>query len=116
MERKYQRLRVWQEAMTLVELSYQALKELPEYERFGLTDQMRRASISIPSNIAEGAGQGSDKAFLRFLYIARGSLQELETQILLCSKLSLMKNTELLLEQSNRVFALITALINKLKA
>lgn len=115
MVRKYQQLNVWQESMLLAEMVYKSLVHLPATERFGLADQLRRASVSIPSNIAEGAGRGSDREFVRFLQIAKGSLQELETQLLLCKRLSLLSNTESLLEAVNRVFALLSALINKLK-
>ena len=115
MDRKYQRLRVWQEAMKLAELTYKEIKQLPNSERFGLAEQMRKASISIPSNIAEGAGRGSDRELLRFLQIARGSLQELETQVMLCNRLNLLPVSDTLNESINQVFALLSALINKLK-
>ncbi|MCP8899607.1 four helix bundle protein [Gilvimarinus xylanilyticus] len=115
MERKYQQLKVWQESMLLAEMVYKALLNLPASERFGLADQLRRASVSIPSNIAEGAGRGSDREFVRFLQIAKGSLQELETQLLLCARLKLLPSTTSLLDVTNRVFALLTAFINRLK-
>lgn len=72
--RKYQKLLVWQEAMNLVVGVYRATERLPTTERFGLCQQLRRAAISIPSNIAEGSGRQSDKDFIRFLNIANGSL------------------------------------------
>ncbi|MDO3388542.1 four helix bundle protein [Gilvimarinus sp. SDUM040013] len=115
MKRKYQQLKVWQESMLLTEMVYKSLLNLPSSERFGLADQLRRASVSIPSNIAEGAGRGSDRELVRFLQIAKGSLQELETQLLLCTRLRLLPNTDSLLEVTNRVFALLTAFINRLK-
>lgn len=115
MERKYQQLRVWQESMLLAEMVYKAVAGLPASERFGLADQLRRASVSIPSNIAEGAGRGSDREFVRFLQIAKGSLQEVETQLLLCTRLKLLPNTGSLLEVTNHIFALLNALINRLK-
>tara|TARA_R110000850_G_scaffold136598_8_gene257832 strand:- start:1211 stop:1603 length:393 start_codon:yes stop_codon:yes gene_type:complete len=115
MERKYQQLKVWQESMLLAEMVYKSLVDLPASERFGLAEQLRRACVSIPSNIAEGAGRGSDREFVRFLQIAKGSLQELETQLLLCTRLNFLSNTKSLLEAANRVFALLSAFINKLK-
>lgn len=73
--RKHQELHVWQHAMDLVEQIYTLTKHFPSEERYGLTSQMRRCAISIPSNIAEGAARGSTKDFIRFLFIARGSLR-----------------------------------------
>jgi four helix bundle protein len=73
--------------MDLVEKVYQASGRFPKAENFGLTNQIRRAAVSIPSNVAEGQGQGTTTAFLRFLAIARGSLQEVETQILVAGRL-----------------------------
>ena len=80
-------LLVWQRSMDLVVECYRLSQEFPEAERFGLTNQLRRSAVSIPSNIAEGHGRGSSKAFLNFLWIANGSLSELETQIILSIKL-----------------------------
>ena len=73
---------VWQESMKLVSLTYSLTKTLPREELFGLVSQMQRAAVSVPSNIAEGAARGSKREFRQFLMIARGSLAELETQIL----------------------------------
>ena len=77
----YRDLLVWQKAMDLVEEIYSLTEDFPDQEIFGLTQQIKRAAISIPSNIAEGQGQSSKKAFNRFLIIAQGSLNELETQL-----------------------------------
>jgi len=83
MIRKYQQLIVWQKAMLLVSEIYRLTQGFPDNEKFGLTSQLRRAAVSVPSNIAEGSGRGSYKDFCRFLYQARGSLTEIETQLLI---------------------------------
>lgn len=80
-------LTVWQKSMDLVEIIYQITDDFPSKEQFGLVSQMRRCAVSIPSNIAEGAGRKGNKEFSRFLYIALGSLAELETQIEICERL-----------------------------
>ena len=77
----YEELVVWQKAMELVRLVYQVTRRFPVDERFALTDQLRRAVVSIPSNIAEGNGRGSNKDYAHFLSIARGSLYETMTQL-----------------------------------
>ncbi len=78
---------LWQKAMDLASLVYLASLELPKTELFGLTSQLRRAGTSIPSNIAEGSARRSTKEFLYFLHVARGSMAELETQVLLAHKI-----------------------------
>ncbi len=80
----YQELVVWQKSVDLAEEVYRLIKLLPKTEEFALSNQMRRAAVSIPSNIAEGQQRRSTKEFLTFLSIARGSLAELETQLILC--------------------------------
>jgi four helix bundle protein len=86
--RSYRDLRVWQEAMTLVEDCYRFSKELPREELFGLTSQIRRAAVSIPANIAEGYGRDSKGSYVSFLKTAQGSLKELETHLILASSAS----------------------------
>ena len=87
----YRDLVVWQRAMDLVESVYLATAGFPRDEQFGLTSQMRRAAVSVPSNIAEGQGRrASDADFVRFLQIALGSLCELETQLELAVRLKMM--------------------------
>ena len=78
---------VWKKSMDLVEITYGLVKAFPREEQFELASQMRRAAVSIPSNIAEGQGRKTDREFLRFLSIARGSRAELETQLLLAQRL-----------------------------
>lgn len=80
----YRELLVWQKAMQVAKETYMVVKKLPKTEIYVIGDQMRRAAVSIPSNIAEGYGRLSDKELFRFLMIARGSKAELETQLQLC--------------------------------
>lgn len=114
MERKYQRLQVWQEAIELVTEVYWLTSRFPDSEKFGLVGQMRRAAVSIPSNIAEGAGRGSDKEFRRFLMIARGSLQELETQLIISGRLGFPLQNPEIQERTNRIFAMLNRLIDRM--
>src|ERR1017187_5319400 len=83
----FQDLRIWQESMDLAVEIYRATSDFPKHETYGLVSQMRRAAVSVPSNIAEGKGHRSDPEFVRFLFHARGSLLELETQILIARRL-----------------------------
>jgi four helix bundle protein len=87
MSSDYKELRVWQDAMTLVRDIYRLTRTLPKEETFGLTSQMRRAAVSVPSNIAEGKGRHSQRELAQFLYRSRGSLLELETQVLIAHDL-----------------------------
>lgn len=92
--RSHQNLRVWQTSMLLVEEVYCLTKLFPDTERFGLISQIRRAAVSVPSNIAEGAARGSLADYMRFLYIARGSLSELDTQMQLAERLGYCQLTQ----------------------
>jgi four helix bundle protein len=92
--RNYQELIVWQKAMDLVEQVYLASKAFPREEAYGLTSQVRRAAISIPSNIAEGQGRRTTPDFQRHLSIAYGSLRELETQTLIAARLRYLAEGE----------------------
>ncbi|MEO9893296.1 four helix bundle protein [Aurantibacter sp.] len=91
----YKELKIWEKGMRLVELVYSLTNQLPEDERFGLTSQIKRCSISIPSNIAEGAGRNSKKEFIHFLSITNGSTAELETQLLLILRLKFISEIEI---------------------
>ncbi|MFY7669952.1 four helix bundle protein [Tenacibaculum sp. MEBiC06402] len=93
---KYENLKIWEKAMSLVEEVYSVIKLMPEEEKYGLVSQIKRCSISIPSNIAEGAGRNSKKEFKHFLSIANGSTCELETQILLSVRLKFIKNEQVI--------------------
>ncbi|SNR15935.1 four helix bundle protein [Tenacibaculum jejuense] len=90
----YENLKIWQKAMNLVEEVYSLMKSLPQEEKYGLISQIKRCSISIPSNISEGAGRNSNKEFKHFLSIANGSTCELETQILLSVRLEFIKQKQ----------------------
>ena len=90
----YKDLVVWKKAMELVVLIYELTEKFPSSELYGLTSQMRRAAISIPSNIAEGRRRGSKKEFLRFLLNAYGSGAELETQLEIAKRLPKTKNLD----------------------
>ncbi len=87
-------LKVWEESMTLVTKIYKVSENFPKHEVYGLSSQIRRAAVSIPSNIAEGAGRKGGKEFSRFLYIALGSLSEVETQLEIAYRLHYIENIE----------------------
>lgn len=89
-------LDVWKKSMDLVEIFYKLTSAFPEEEKFGLINQMRRAVVSIPSNVAEGGARKSDKEFIQFLHVALGSLAELETQYLIAVRLKyIIENKEI---------------------
>jgi four helix bundle protein len=113
----YRGLIVWQKGMALVEEIYRLVKFLPREELYALSDQMRRAAVSIPSNIAEGHERDSLKEYLRFLYIAQGSRAELETQLELCMKLGYFSEDQirLSLSLSDEISRMLRKLIKNLK-
>ena len=108
----YKELKVWQKAMDLTVEVYKLVKLLPKEETYALSDQMRRAVVSIPSNIAEGQGRNSDKEFIQFLSIARGSLWELETQIEICLRIGYIDQS--LAIDTNNLIAEISKMLNAL--
>lgn len=89
--RSFRDLIAWQKAMALARLVYKASTDFPDSERFGLVPQIRRAAVSIPSNIAEGYGRRRTQEYIRFLDIAKGSLCEVETQMILAHDLGMVK-------------------------
>ncbi|OGC61191.1 hypothetical protein A3J33_02895 [candidate division WWE3 bacterium RIFCSPLOWO2_02_FULL_53_10] len=90
----YKELTVWQKAIALVKNIYGLTKNFPQNEQFGIVSQMRRAAVSIPSNIAEGYGRKSPKEYKQFYSIAYGSALELDTQLLICRELGFINFTE----------------------
>jgi four helix bundle protein len=91
----YQGLTIWQKSMDLVVLVYQLVKLLPKEETYALSDQLRRAVVSIPSNIAEGYGRGTAKEVRYFLTVARGSKSEVETQLMICERLGYLHSDQI---------------------
>ncbi len=112
----FEKLEIWQEGMSLAKVVYSVTRRFPAAERYGLTAQMRRCAISIPSNIAEGSGRRTDKDFLRFAYLARGSLLELVTQIKLANSLQFLddEKTARMLERAEKLFAMLSNFIKYL--
>ena len=90
----FRELKVWQKAMDLTVEIYSIVRLLPQEETYALSDQMRRAVVSIPSNIAEGQGRDTMKEFNRFLSVARGSLRELSTQLEICERVNYLDQTK----------------------
>ena len=114
--KNYQELIVWDKAMDLVSEVYSLTKLLPKEELFALSNQMRRAAISVPSNIAEGQQRMAPREFIRFLTIARGSNGELQTQLLICARLSYFTSDQIqpVLSLSYEISKMLTTLIAKL--
>ena len=113
--RNHKDLEVWKKSMDLVGNIYKTTEFFPNKEVYGLTNQIRRAAVSIPSNIAEGAARNSKKEFIQFLFIALGSLSELETQIIIASRLEYLNNLDTLLGDLKFLRKLINRLIYYLK-
>jgi len=115
MVKDYKELEVWQKGILLVLKVYELTKVFPKEERYALTDQIKRAAVSIPSNIAEGASRNTTKEFIQFLYIARGSASELETQIIIAKKLGYMNDEESLISDITIIRKMLNALITSLR-
>ena len=112
----HKELVVWQKGMGLVEKVYRMTQDFPSHEQWGLTSQMRRAVVSVPSNIAEGFGRQATGDYRHHLAIARGSLLELETQVMLCQRLSYIgdKSSIDLLDDINQLSRMISVMITRL--
>ncbi len=115
--RSYRDLEVWQRGVDLVELIYKLTPSFPSEEKFGLTAQIRRAAVSIPSNIAEGWGRDSTKEYVRFVRIARSSLFEVETQLIIAHRLGYLNEDELKtsLQETEVESRMLLSLIRSLK-
>jgi len=114
--KNYRDLIVWQKAMELVTNIYNHTKSFPEVERYGLTLQLRRSSVSLPSNMAEGYGRKSTQDYIRFLRIANGSLFELQTQLEIAFNLGFLTDDSfsLLFESSREIERMLSSLIKKI--
>jgi four helix bundle protein len=108
----FKELNVWQRAVRLTVVLYKTLQKFPETERFGLTSQIQRAAVSVSANIAEGWGRGSTKEYIQFLYIARGSLMELETHLIIAQQLNYINNDQL--DQFGKDIEDIAKMLNRL--
>jgi len=117
MKKNYKDLLVWKKSIEYVKMVYIIIKKFPDDEKFGLSSQVKRASVSIPSNIAEGSSRFSKKEFIRFLYISRGSLCELETLFIISKELNFIDSNELkkVLDLKDEIGKMIYGLINSLK-
>jgi four helix bundle protein len=115
--KSYRELIAWQEAMNLIELVYNITNCFPKVELYSLTNQMRRAAVSIASNIAEGYGRSYRKEYLHHISIAKGSLFEIETHILISKRLKFISEEDFILlwNQSQKVGKLLTGLQKSLK-
>ena len=116
MVKNYEDLDVWLQAMELVTMIYQQTKRFPKEELYGLTSQIRRAAVSIPSNIAEGQGRETTKDFVHFLVIARGSLNEVKTQLEIARRLEYTDRSPTTIDQVDTVGRLLNGLIRALRA
>ena len=113
MGRSYQDLIVWQKAMGLVTDVYRTTAKFPRDEVYGLTSQVRRAAVSVPSNIAEGQGRLSEKEFRHFLGLSRGSLMEVETQLQIAENLGYLEQdeTKKILQSASEIGKILNGLI-----
>lgn len=113
----HKQLTVWQKSMDLVAEIYHLVKILPKEETYALSDQMRRAAVSIPSNIAEGFFRNSSKQYIQFLSVARGSAAELETQLLIGVRLKYLNDTqcENALNLCNEILKMLSTMMIKME-
>ena len=108
-------LDVWNVSMDFVETIYKKSASFPKEELYGLTSQIRRAAVSVPSNIAEGAARQGNKEFIQFLYFSLGSISEVETQIMLACRLKFTNNIESILDDISRIKKMLNGLIAHLR-
>lgn len=114
----YKELEVWQKAVNLGTSLYDATRTFPDTEKFGLTTQVRRSATSVPANIAEGWGRGSTKEYVQFLLVARGSLLELETHLIIAEKLGYLNavHSAIAHKQLESISMMLNRLIASLRA
>lgn len=106
---------VWQKSIDFVVSVYLLVKQLPKEETYALSDQIRRAVVSIPSNIAEGSSRNTTKEYIQFLYIALGSASEVETQIIIGQRIGYFKDIQNYIDNINEIKKMINGLISSLK-
>jgi len=115
MIRDYKQLLVWQRSIDLVTNIYGLVKILPKEELYSLADQIKRSAVSVPSNIAEGSGRNTTKEYIQFLYIALGSISELETQLIIGKNIGFFQNIDDYLNEIIHIKKMLNGLINSLK-
>ena len=113
--RPHYRLEAWKEAMALVKSVYEVSRHFPDEERYGLTAQVQRSAVSVPNNIAEGAARSGSREFAQFLNISRGSLSELETQLLIAVELGYLERNHPVFSSVDRASRLVTGLHKSVK-
>lgn len=113
--KSYKELELWQVSMNFVSEVYNLTKGFPKEEQYGLTSQIRRCIISIPSNIAEGASRKGTKEFIQFLWIANGSLSEFETQIEISLRLGYIKTIDDIIDKVKHIRKMLLGLIHSLE-
>lgn len=116
--RSFRDLQVWQDAITLAAHTYEITRSFPRDEIYGLTSQLRRAAVSISSNIAEGYGRDTTGAYLNHLKIARGSINEVESQLEVCSKVGLLSSVQITetIRMTEKLNRMLSALIRSVEA
>jgi four helix bundle protein len=117
MNKPHKKLNLWSDAVDLAQHIYTVTERFPSNEQFGLTSQVRRAAVSIPSNVAEGAARQTKKEFLNFLHIAKGSLSELDTQLEIARRLEYLDQArwEELDERLERIDRMLSGLVRSLR-
>lgn len=115
MVKSYRDLEVWQKSVALVTEIYLLTKNFPSDEKFGLTNQIRRAAVSVPSNIAEGSERKSTQDFIRFVNIAAGSIAEVQTQLIIAENLCYLKTNDEIKQEIASIQAMLNALRSALQ-
>ena len=117
LNKPHKKLNVWQKSIVLIERIYELTRSFPKIEIYGLANQMRRAAISIPANISEGAARQTKKEFIQFLHVAQGSLSELDTHLEISQRLGYLKenSVEEISLLMNDIDKMLTGLIKSLK-